>query len=222
MQALKNFRYTAPGIVAFIGLVPWVYLEVLKSVSLPLVKDLIYPLATCVFSFLYISLNGRKSLWNEEMERTVNKQIKDRMMAMIESRLVMTSAQKSYIRDRIFNEVAGLFWMAISGDPVAAMQKEKFYQNGRWYSLCFDVFIIYTIMGYAYVGLAGYHGEVLYLYTGLFLLIVTLLAWYVFIPKRREEHLRLSSLQLDDVEDRLLDSTIMPQVKAVLSRSACR
>ena len=218
MKALKDFRFKAPGAIVAIASLPWLFINIKNgSIEFNTAKNIIYPLTALIFSILYISFKWRDPLWNEELDNTVRKQIKNEMTRMIEARLTLNKDERNYIYDKkVFNDLNGLFWNTIANDQSMNTQKEKFYQNGRWYSTWMDIFIIYSILGYLYIALAGISYSTPYLSTGVGLLLISLFAWYCFIPIYRKEHLRLSKLQLEDIEDRLLDPVLIPLARDLL------
>ena len=140
---LRKWRFRTPGVIASLAVAPLAWHLGLFTMNEKVVWNLFVPAFGAIVSFSYEAFKVRRSLWIEEMENYIGQQIRDKIVEMIPSGLAVTPQEITFLREtKIIHRLNGIFWEAIDRDPLLSAHKEAFYDNGKYYSTAFDLFII--------------------------------------------------------------------------------
>jgi hypothetical protein len=197
---LRKWRRKSPAIIAgFCGIplawhLGWIVAD--REVAF----NLLLPVGAFIVSYAYEAVDIRGALWKEEMASHVGAKIKDRIIAYVPVDLAATPEEIKVLREeKIMRRMNGVFWEIIDQDDRLRINKDTFYENGKYYTTAFDLFIICGILGYVYLFGLYFENSIFYLLTAIGLIAISMIAWYWLIPKFRLRHLKLSEEQLEQL-----------------------
>lgn len=195
---LQKSRKTVPYFIFVACLLPWFLVRSKSLTAADLPVKIIVPAVALACAFFYVTLDLRRSRWREEMDAYVGKQIRAALLDMVPRDLDVTEDEKSELaKSEVYRELTGVFWEAVDRNEVLKSHKEHFYSNGIVYSTSIDVFLICGFAGFCYAAAALVLADVSQTYVAAFLIAAALVSRVLAIPRARQQHMILSTEQLD-------------------------
>ena len=198
LSELQLWRKKIPFLLAIVCALPWLLVrpDAFSQAQIPsAVLILAFGLAV---GFFYVTLKLRETSWKRENREYVGRQIQNSLVELIPQDLDITPAEREELADtEIYKELTGVFWEAIDQSDVLRAHKEHFYSNGLEYSSAIDVDLLFRFFGLCYLAASLTIGGLSLFVIGVLLVLVAMIARWLAIPRIRQEHLRLSTEQLN-------------------------
>jgi len=195
---LQKSRKVVPYFIFAACLVPWFIVRSKSLADADLSIKIIASAAALTFAFFYVTLGLRRSRWKKEMDMYVGKQIRASLLNMVPRDLDVTEDERCELaRAEVYRKLTGVFWEAVDRNEVLRSHKEHFYSNGILYSTSIDVFLICGFVGFCYSVASLILADVIQAYVSAFLIAVALVSRALAIPRARQQHMALSTEQLD-------------------------
>jgi hypothetical protein len=197
LSELGNWRKIVPFTISGLCILPWFLVTARNLDEAKLANELVVPAISLLVAFIYVALNLRGPLWDQERQKHVHKQIRNNVLAMIPRDLEITDEETGNLNGEILKELTGVFWEAVDRNERLRAHKEHFYSNGIVYTTAIDVYLIGAFFGFLYVVASYLTHKMTFGYGGALLVVISLVSKYFFIPRIRTRHLILSRAQLE-------------------------
>ena len=127
---LNKWRRNVPRALAGFAITPFVINLGVFASNEKLFLSVIIPAFGYFFWFAYDAVGFREALWREEMDRFVNKQIKERIESLFPPELNITREEMDAIREKeIKKRLSGIFWETVDSDSQLKETKAWFFEK---------------------------------------------------------------------------------------------
>ncbi len=94
LDELNLWRKRIPVFIFTACALPWIMVKATSREQFKLYYDTLVPVIAVVLGFLYVGLNLRGVLWDDEMEMYVRPQIRKAILDLVPTDLAITEAEK--------------------------------------------------------------------------------------------------------------------------------
>jgi hypothetical protein len=195
LDVLKLLRWVIPGVILAVMLEPLLHItELAAKYHWP---DLLgYPASIIVFGVFYDVLDLRRLAFERPLAK-INLNIEDSLLACCSSSPDVVAAS-SYLRQE--RRLMNVFYAVVDNDKSLTEKSKRVRANGFIWSSLADLQVLGAIGAVVYLVGAAISRSGVYLVTSLCLIALVILTRLVFMPMTTKKHLRLSTEQLEMIE----------------------